>query len=822
MADNFDDPATAGKEGEDFDDFNDSDKSESEFSDSDSDEGESDTGLTENQNRIMYLISLYSHPAQSEVEKEEWIRRQALEVLAYEGIVAQVLDYDYAPMSKLVQSRRKYFNISQEATSDIDFLREEELINGLKLSSKDYTPVTCYQISSKGLDLLKQVSKADKEAVHELAYAPGTRELLKVHWTGQEYWLHTDAFKRRSTVTETEDVSYVSSAYIPQCLRHGGRPTLSNAHRAHECNTGESNLKDELDEVITLNSVSCIVAEFIPTGANQIVALNNNIGSTERVQGGFFSALVDENSSGTKFEVPPGLTSINILDYTLTGHVNFEADIHFPEEEGIVQVETFGVSMHSDGTMYYGMQVEAVMDRIKDNISLDHLSRLLVDVQQDSSKIVDSVISAYQRGLMDVIFQGDAENRDKFTLIVANEITPHLTAEEYMDKGEYENELKQVVGETRAAFDVSEHDTLIFGSHGFLLAGPNSRHHEPLLCSFLQFQSLDVFVRNYFSRMFLIGDAMKTVRDLIDTSHTDPKAVHAIRGRMAVIASQVILMEEILGYMRLALVGLKVPAEPPEQSGRSLYERLSLDSLKGQLELRIRDLEKNASGTRHEMEFLQGMGLVVSDNKLHAMTESMSKNTRRLCDLNGTNERTAISMEVMQTLIAGLLAFCIVDRITGEWSVVNTEWAAFLVEPMIKNTPFVWFFFNMIIAIIVGVIVIWLQRRKQYVASGKIIFRRRVERLVNLKKLKSYIASKSRGLIYEECHFEMGNDIVIASFRDPDRRDWGGANPVISIEYDARHKYMLFLTVEYPKRWAKSKLAFNMEEIVDKIDLQMK
>jgi WD repeat-containing protein 35 len=29
-------------------------------------------------------------------------------------------------------------------------------------------------------------------------------------------------------------------------------------------------------------------------------------------------------------------------------------------------------------------------------------------------------------------------------LIVANEITPHLTAEEYMDKGDNENELKQV------------------------------------------------------------------------------------------------------------------------------------------------------------------------------------------------------------------------------------------------------------------------------------------------------------------------------------------------------------------------------------------
>jgi len=35
------------------------------------------------------------------------------------------------------------------------------------------------------------------------------------------------------------------------------------------------------------------------------------------------------------------------------------------------------------------------MDRIKDNVSLDHLSRLLVDVATDSSTIVDSVISAY-------------------------------------------------------------------------------------------------------------------------------------------------------------------------------------------------------------------------------------------------------------------------------------------------------------------------------------------------------------------------------------------------------------------------------------------
>ena len=117
-------------------------------------------------------------------------------------------------------------------------------------------------------------------------------------------------------------------------------------------------------------------------------------------------------------------------------------------------------------------------------------------------------------------------------MIIANEITPHLTAEEYMDKGEYENELKQVLGDTRAAYDISEHDTLIFGSNGLLVAGPNSRHHEPLLCSYLEFQSLDIFVRNFFNRIFIVVDAMKKVRQKIDTSEEDPHSMKKIRAGM--------------------------------------------------------------------------------------------------------------------------------------------------------------------------------------------------------------------------------------------------------------------------------------------------
>lgn len=58
-----------------------------------------------------------------------------------------------------------------------------------------------------------------------------------------------------------------------------------------------------------------------------------------------------------------------------------------PRVSVCVQVETFGVSINAYGTCFYGLQLEAVMDRVKDAISLDHLSRLLADVQTDSSEV---------------------------------------------------------------------------------------------------------------------------------------------------------------------------------------------------------------------------------------------------------------------------------------------------------------------------------------------------------------------------------------------------------------------------------------------------
>ncbi len=718
----------------------------------------------------------------------------------------------------MVEGRRKYFNISQEGKSDIDFLREEELLNGLKMSSKSYQPITCYQISEKGLDLLGKIGKPDKAPVNDTVYAPGTRNLLQVEWDGEEYWLGDvdSGYRRISTVTETEDVSYVSSAYVPQCLRRGGRPTLSNAHRAHECGVSNSSIRDELDEIITLNSVSVIVSEFIPFGANQMVQLNCNVGSAERVQGGFFSAVIDDSSAETQLTVEPGLTAINVLDYSNTNHLNFEADIHFPEAPGIVQVETFGCALNAAGTCFYGMQIEAIMDRIKDNISLDHLSRLLVDVHIDSSQIIDSVLSPFQRSLLDLIFTGDAPNRDKVNLIIANEITPHLTAEEYLDKGEYENELKQVLGDTRAAYDISEHDTLIFGAHGLLIAGPNSRHHEPLLCAYLEFESMSIFTQNFFGRTFVLVDDMNHVRELIRYVDKDPNRHGDIREKLDKLSKEINLLDATLGYLRESIECAEIPPEPPEQAGRSLYDRLQIAEMRENILKRTQDLQKNIVGAQLDMQMLDEQSRVAREVRNHKQGLEQKHYARLQTELLKDPQKITTVRGILY-LVAGLVTSDLMSKFTGSISIGATDSAALqsFKNQFVTNSTGVWFIFTLLFWGVIGATLYAIVQHHVRKNLGRLEIRMIRMVPIDTKALASHLRSKN---IIDETHlYENNVRVAKVTWMEKKKKEWGGYAPRVEIEYDEENAFLLQVSVSYSKRQANKRLAFTAQELHTKL-----
>jgi hypothetical protein len=204
-----------------------------------------DDKVTQDHMRLLYLVSLYTKPAENDEEKEVWIRSHALLVLIYEGIITGVLDYDYSSMAMTIGSSRLWMNVSQEGKDDLDDLRGMKLLNTIKLSTSDHGLVVGYQISFKGQKMLKRkLTQSSQDAVNSFCFT-ADGEPLHVGIEGQEFYFYTQdrEYKVPSKATDTEDVSYVSSPYLPECLRRGMRGMTSNAHRAFESAAGKSDIK---------------------------------------------------------------------------------------------------------------------------------------------------------------------------------------------------------------------------------------------------------------------------------------------------------------------------------------------------------------------------------------------------------------------------------------------------------------------------------------------------------------------------------------------------------------------------------------------------
>jgi len=774
--------------------------------------------LNENQSRLLCLIEAHTKIGNSSQVKDRWIRKQALFVLIYEGIIVNVLEYDYAPVSTLMGARRIWINQSHDGQSDVESLREQELIDALIVPSKTHKPEVLYRISVKGSEFLDLIPQRHKDLIADFAHKPGTWELIKVVWKDDAFWLQSASGNaRKSTITDIEDVSYVSSAYIPQCLRYGGRPTMSNAHRAYASSFGAAHtIRDQdLNEVIALNSVSIIVSEYIPFGSNLVVELNNCVGSTERVRGGFIAPFVDSETDKTSLEISSELTSVEILDYSLTNHINIEAEIKLPESRGIVQVETFGISLNAEGTCFYGMQLEAVMDRIKDNISLDLLARVLVDVQQDSCTIVDSLLSQRQRDLLDIVYAGDAANRNKINLIIANNMKPVLNAEEYLDKGHYENELKQVVGDVKAVFSITENDILVFGASGLLLCGPHARSYEPLLCAYLQFITLDIFLQNIFTRLWMIHEDTNAFSKSILKICVDPQALPQVRSKVSTLAHDIIQIDEVVSYVSEALTIMEIPPEPTENVGRSLYNRLEISGMRSQLTRRTTDLQKNIEGYRLRLDDVRERVKAAAEGSMLQYNESLEQNLRNMYSLQMKGTDVVHSLQILQIIFAGMIAFEFLDRITGDWSVMDTVWMQKFVQRFFRESVMLWFITSIVTWILAVFIVTKAYNWMKWRARGLITMKVHLNRRVNPQKLKLFVGRKRRSL--EEHIWEGERTLVKLTYDESEPKSWGGISPTVIIHYDERNNFILEVVIQYKWRLAKTASSLTAEQIKTRI-----
>ncbi|POM63337.1 LOW QUALITY PROTEIN: Hypothetical protein PHPALM_21286 [Phytophthora palmivora] len=724
------------------------------------------TNWTPSHLRLLYLLSRFATYPRSTDEDEKWLRSLPLQVMVFEAIVHGLLAFDYSPVCSSIvkdgQSRRLWLNMSHDARAAIDDLREHELVKALKTCSEDFQPSTAYQVTEQGMKVLEMLPPRDKLHLDEFLTSPRSslaetvsgpvesprlgslpqpttnpsglvlveNALLKITYDpdiGQFRIRRSDGSVYISRVTDIEEVSYVSSPYLPSCLMKNGTANFSsNAWQAEKCrkgatNAGSSSIQDaDLSFAIVLENVRLMVGEWIPFGPNQIVLLNDRLGSLERCQGGLFTSELDDAPTSTSLAINPGLTKIAIVDFEFDCFTNFEADIYAPIEDGIIQIESFGMHLNGDGSIVYGMEIDATMDRSADFLCVDHLARLLVDVDLDSSKIINDLLSPHQRALLDMLFMGDARSRNKFALLTASGISPKLPARAYLDRGEKENELKQVLGELHSVHDIGQDDKLLVGHDGMLLAGPNANKHEPLLVAHLALLSRELVVRFFFKRTFILGDVLARARNYMTSFEMNPEEMDDVRDRVSRCAHDLVLLEEILELLRESLRGLAhtIPSRPtpsnddPIGGGAALYDHLQLRKTHKDLELRCKDLAKLLRGFRAKLKQVQSQNGTMSKMMLEGLVLGVERNVGVLAEATRANQRSLTgSFDILLVIFAGILAFDILDRITDgnllgmdEATAPSLQWMNNTMVENFINYPALWF----VVDIIWLVIVLWM------------------------------------------------------------------------------------------------------------------
>mmetsp|Transcript_24580 Transcript_24580/g.80306 ORF Transcript_24580/g.80306 Transcript_24580/m.80306 type:complete len:1147 (-) Transcript_24580:43-3483(-) len=773
--------------------------------------------------RLLYLISLFSGSVPGEQgdsgEMDTWVRKVPLMVLIYEGIVGGIFDYDYAPAPDIVGGKRVYLNITQEGRDDLDDLREQGMLYGLKLSSKKYQSTVALRVTALGdQHLLDALKEEDKEAVEGVMYAPDVarspENLLKVRWDAEElkFVMYSDAgYERDSTITEIESVSYVSSPYIPRNVRSWGRTCTSNADRTDLLKDAESNIKDELDENLTINNVHLLIGEWLPMGANQVVALNDKLGSSERVAGGFFTSVVDMEPDACIFVgESEGLTEVDILDFDETTYVNFEAEVHYPEEDGIVQVENFGVHINEEGFIMYGMKCEGIMHAIQDRLSLDNLSRLLVDVHVDSSKIVDNLLSPHQRIMLDLTYLNDAEHREKYNVILTSRINKEgedemLSADKYMDKEANENELKQVIGDTHASYDLSPGEVLLVGKNGLIVSSPTFERFEPLCVAYLSLMTRNMYMRSLFQRTFILADTLKHIRELIEDHESDPNSINTIRNLLSEASGDIILLSEIQSYLAESLTAVSMPEQPAadDRASRKLFRIFNVESTHKRLIRRVQDMKKNIDGSRGEVNSLRDMADTVSEAKEVRVAEAVQANTKNLEDVFRANERASASLEIMQVVLAGSLAFDIIDRLHGLYLGIAGEidWAIEMFEP-VYTTPGAYFIVNMAWWGILGGFIKYLLWHLGEQASGILSVRYRINAKISIKNFRRYLDTKS--VEVENIDSDKTSEIKKFSWDETDTELWQGSPPKIEVQVDTKYAFLLSAFIQVATKKCKS------------------
>ncbi|MHA1263958.1 MAG: hypothetical protein ACTSRS_01885 [Candidatus Helarchaeota archaeon] len=556
-----------------------------------------------------------------------------------------------------------------------------------------------------------------------------------------------------------------------------------------------STIKDELEELIFLDDVNIYISEYIPFGSNHIIAFNDELDSLGAVQGGLLTSLIDKEPHKTTFQVTEDLTSVKVIRFDPNDFIQFQANITYENVGGVEQLEDFGVHVDSSGRVIYGCHLIELVGK-REKHSLDNLSRVIADLIADSSQMMTNLLSTYQRRLLNLVYFEKPNNRNKFIIISARKIDPIQPAKFYVHEPSYKNELNQIVKQTYYGKDFTNGDKCFFGSEGLILISNTLEDYEELLAIIGFFQGLDIFQKNYFSKMFMLWDEVRDARALVDRSGIDPNAIGEAQVILSRVSAAVVLMNELLQFMQAAVNNITYEFQELQPLSDNLEELVQFVQLRDTVKkatTRIEDARLIVEGLKDEIAGVNGMITTLSERQMRQMNEALKDSITSMDEMTRSSERTGVALNILEVVLTGAIAFDVLLLFVGDYAWDSlANWIGSGSTLGIPNAV-LWALLAITLFLITGWGILKLIRHLEERSEPNLRVAIKIGATYNPEKLTEYL--KDKKVKQQQMIVRLDSRIHEYTWDDEDTSKWKNNEVTITLYLDVENRMFLSANV---------------------------
>ncbi|MBD3191918.1 MAG: hypothetical protein GF308_14820 [Candidatus Heimdallarchaeota archaeon] len=575
-------------------------------------------------------------------------------------------------------------------------------------------------------------------------------------------------------------------------------------------------INDNLLEIIKLKNVKIALVEWLPFDRNQLSALNHRLDSIHRRKGHIVTALMDNTPEDITFESEEITCKVSVKDYELSEFVSFQASINYPEEANVIQKEELSVNINSWGQVIYGADIIEVEDSKDGWVSLDLLTRIIADLTMDSSQMIDSLLTEYQRNLLDLVFLNESHNRTKVLLVFAEDITPKLAAgKNYFDGEELQNELEQLLGVLQKVEPINK-GFLFTGTGGLIAVSPSVQDYEKSLLERGMSTAIRIFLDDYSARIWHLWDESRLIESDIDKAMLgDVTSLAKAQNWITKASSEAIMLSDILSYLRDSMHEF-VAALTEQDPNRSRDDPIIQEIIQIQEDSRIttkrvNDTQKVIHGLETKMVALRDFSNALAEKHMRKISDSMAQNTKSMTQMTESNNRTSDALSIIELILAGSVILDIILLIVGEYG--YPTWLSGLM-----NTGYGSFVILLVSIALWMAVFIFLRISKRRLESSAI--RRQtatfmIARLCNIEQLESFLSSKN--ILMRNIESEAGSEYISVTWEPTCTRSSLYKIESVVLSYDAREEFLVQIYFETPDMNIKLKDCFNylMEQMTE-------